>query len=259
MPSEDGVSARTGSRSPRRREDGVLEASDQQKIHDGFMERLSVQRAYLEKILEQRPPPPSGPPRGLAAGLAAGLSVEITRALLFSTGGAGGAVAHPWRALAAPFACVAAALRLFSQLMPEKVHECACERYCAVMAEESVNQSLAPVEALLEAAHAMGLPARSVSSGVESLQAMVRQEPVVCCAVLEGYIGVLEHPETGEEVEHEIGQHCMMVTGGDITGPSYVVFDPWGGPGGGGEVTHWRGDDLAHAAVVSWVELAPPS
>ena len=30
----------------------------------------------------------------------------------------------------------------------------------------------------------------------------------------------------------QVGAHCVMIVGGDLSGPSFVVFDPWGSQGG---------------------------
>jgi len=229
---------------------------------------LRSQRAFLEQFL--RPAPGAFEQRLRAAPreLAAGMPLEAARLLLLGGRGPGVGCADvekpPWCAreseagggdgcFPAHLACVAIALRLFAVLLPgqAELHNGACERLCtstACLAGSSAT-------ALFEAAHAARLAVRAVSSGVESLAAMVQNRPVACCVVLEAYVGVLEDPSTGEEFEEEVGLHCVMVLGGDISGPSYVVYDPWGPSGG--EVAYWSLHDFDRASPSAWVELTP--
>jgi len=86
---------------------------------------------------------------------------------------------------------------------------------------------------------------------------MVQGRPVACCGLLEDYVGVLDDPETGEEMEEQVGTHCVLILGGDLLGPSYVVFDPWGI--GGGQVAYWSGHDVGKAGPAAWIQLAPPA
>lgn len=212
------------------------------------MGQLRLQSSYLQQFLQPREPPKGGLPSAPAE-FAAGLPLDAAEALLL-LGPQGG---PPWRGLPAPLACAAAAVRLFARLLPAHFPEDACERLCQRLA---MGAEAAPVgDALAAAALTAGLSARPVNEPVECLQAMVRGKPVGCCAVLEDYVGVLEEAETGEEVEEEVGKHAVLVVGGDLSGPSYVVFDPYGAKGG--ELLHWSAHDLEKAAPSAWVELSP--
>ncbi|CAK0823262.1 unnamed protein product, partial [Prorocentrum cordatum] len=124
-------------------------------------------------------------------------------------------------------------------------------------ARPGATRAGARVEGVVEAAAGCGLEARAVSSATESLEAMLQNRPTVCCVLLEAYVGVLEDPETGEETEQEVGGHCVMVVGGDLLGPGYVAFDPWGP--GDGAVSFWSGHDAERASPLAWVELATPA
>merc|ERR1712048_1427964 len=97
--------------------------------------------------------------------------------------------------------------------------------------------------------------ARPVASATASLKVMARNKPAACCVLLDAYVGVIEDPETGEETEQDVGAHCMLVVGGDLTGPRYVVFDPWGL--GAGEISYWTAQDIEAAAPLAWIELSP--
>merc|ERR1712154_384746 len=112
-----------------------------------------------------------------------------------------------------------------------------------------------PVSAIEEGANPWGLTARRVPTAEESLKAMVQNRPAACCIFLEAYVGVLEYPETGEELEQEVGNHCLLVVGGDLLGPNYVTFDPFGMRGG--EVCFWSAHNVKSAAPTAFVELSP--
>mmetsp|Transcript_159574 Transcript_159574/g.488318 ORF Transcript_159574/g.488318 Transcript_159574/m.488318 type:complete len:275 (-) Transcript_159574:50-874(-) len=256
---------RTGSRSPRRGAAAEPEAWEDvrpesapwelmpEQCEERFMGQLRLQSSYLEQFL--RPPAPvsdsaasRGPPE-----LAAGLPLEAARALVFLGPQPAG---PPWQGLPAPLACVAAALRLFSRLMPGRIPDDACEGLCARLAAAAAAGEVAATEAaLVEAAASGGLAAEPVAEPRECLEAMVRGRPSACCALLEGYVGVLEDAETGEELEKEVGSHCVLIVGGDLSGPSYVVFDPWGL--NGGEAAYWSAHDTKAAAPAAWIQLSP--
>ncbi|CAK0823260.1 unnamed protein product, partial [Prorocentrum cordatum] len=124
-------------------------------------------------------------------------------------------------------------------------------------ARPGATRAGARVEGVVEAAAGCGLEARAVSSATESLEAMLQNRPTVCCVLLEAYVGVLEDPETGEETEQEVGGHCVMVVGGDLLGPGYVAFDPWGP--GDGAVSFWSGHLATPAGPAAPAQPAPPA
>mmetsp|Transcript_82274 Transcript_82274/g.156385 ORF Transcript_82274/g.156385 Transcript_82274/m.156385 type:complete len:272 (+) Transcript_82274:81-896(+) len=215
--------------------------------YEGFMGQLRTQRAFLEQFLYPDPPPQNGPrgPRELAAGM----PLEAARALLMRPGPTG----LPWQELPAHLACVAMALRLFALLLPGQVGEDACELFCKKSHSDAAGGIAA--ERLLEVALAAGLSASRVSSAAESLKAMAKNHPVVCCGILEDYVAVLADPISGEEAEQEVGHHCIMVVGGDLLGASFVVFDPWGPQGG--EFVYWSAHEADKASPTAWIQLAP--
>lgn len=219
--------------------------------YQGFMGQLRTQRAFLEQFLYPDPPPQNGPrgPRELAAGM----PLEAARALLMRPGPTG----LPWQDLPAHLACAAMALRLFALLLPGQVAEDASERFCVQRCSDAASgtEQRPVAEELLESALAAGLSASRVSSAAESLKAMARNCPVVCCGILEDYVAVVADSMSGEETEQEVGQHCIMVVGGDLLGPSFVVFDPWGPKGG--EFAYWSGPEADQASPTSWIQLAP--
>lgn len=262
---------RGGSRSPRR-------GGDDQELVEGYVEgrghelpdwnvaglpppdsrgpsslvgQLKSQREFLEQFVRQNPLVDHEPaPREFSAGL----PLEAARSLLLGPGG-DGIAPQPWHGLPAHIACLAAATRLFAALLAQQAHEELCGSLCAAAASRGVQSEKPDPSCIFEGADAWKLVASAVSQATDSLQTMVRNQPVACCALLEDYVGVLEDRETGEEGEVEVGAHCVMVVGGDLSGPSFVVFDPWGSEGG--EVAYWSLHDLQKASPTAWVELAP--
>lgn len=220
------------------------------------MGQFATQRAYLEQVLKARPDPTSRASQ-VPRELAAGLPMEAARALLFLGPEVDGV---PWQGAPAGSACIAAALRLFARLLPSKVDEDACAHFCVGISRPLHGQgfpscSVSAAEAFEAEASTWGFNTRRVPSAANSLKAMVRNRPVACCVLLKAYIGVLEDPETGEELEQEVGEHCLLLVGGDLLGPSYVAFDPFGLRGG--EVSHWSAHGLEAASPAAWVELSP--
>jgi len=134
------------------------------------------------------------------------------------------------------------------------MEEGTCDELCARLATWG-GQAMDSGATLLEAANACGLVARAVSSPTDSLRAMVSGKLVACCVFLEAYVAVVNDPETGEEVEQDVGAHSVLVVGGDLFSPNYVVFDPWGSRGG--HAAYWTGHDATLASPTCWVELAP--
>lgn len=266
----EGRRSSEASRSPRGREhhdeDGEAEDPDMPEwagngpspVERKFMGQLGNQRAFLEQVLNPGQPPKGWqqqpPPREMAAGV----PLDAAQALLLLGPEPDGVPC--WRGAPAEVACIAAALRLFGRLMPGKLDEQACGRFVAKEgqacgAPQPSRESRAIAESLESAASSWGLDARRVPTAAESLKAMVKNRPTVCCVVLEAYVGVLEDPETGEELEQEVGSHCLMVIGGDLLGPSFVTFDPFGLRGG--EVSFWSGHSVKAAAPAVWIELSP--
>lgn len=218
------------------------------------MGQLSQQRAFIEQVMKPGAPG-GGQQRPPLKEMAAGLPLDAARALLLLGPEPGGVPC--WQGMPAEAACFAAALRLFGRLLPGRLDEEACGRFAAAQrpsgGEPRPHGTI--VEELEEAATSWGLVAQRVPSAAGSLKTMVKGRPAACCAILEAYVGVLEDPATGEEVEQEVGGHCLLVVGGDLLGPSYVTFDPFGLRGG--EVSFWSGHDVQAAAPVAWVELSP--
>jgi len=240
-------------------------------VERSFMGHLNSHKAFLEQVLKTSQPSAVAPGAGQPAckEMAAGLPIEAARALVLLGPEPDGG---PWRGLPAELACLAAALRLFARLMEGRAgapDEGDCGRCCAaargqsdlpaaalaLLQSDCSSSSDARAERLEAAAGAFGFEVRRVASASESLKAMVAGRPVVCCGLLQAYVGVLEDPETGEELEQEVGGHCLMVVGGDLLGPSYVTFDPFGLSCG--EVAHWSASNLEAASPVAWVELSP--
>jgi len=222
-------------------------------VERSFMGQLSHQRAYLEQVFKPEPPPPADgqpPPKKLAAGM----PLDAARALVMLGPEPNGVPC--WQGMPAEAACLAAALRLFGRLLPGKLDEEACGRF--VMAERFAADKRPQrdaVSAIEEGAALWGLTAQRVPTAEESLKAMVRNRAAACCIFLESYVGVLEDPQTGEELEEEVGNHCLLVVGGDLLGPNFVTFDPYGLSGG--EVSFWSAHNVKNAAPVAYVELCP--
>lgn len=256
---------KSGSRSPRRctnnRNAGEMSTNtDMQQCNaidgadlvemDEPMGQLRFQRSYLEHFLQPSPPPIAA--RGpVLREMAAGLPIEAARTFIF-TGPE--LVGVPWKGLPPQLACFAATLRLFSRLLPGCIHEAACERFCSGHCLQNCSPQ-SPSESLHELASEWGLISSSVMSATESLKAMIKNQLVVCCICLEDYIGVVTDPETGVEAEQDVGTHCVMVVGGDLFGPNYVTFDPWGL--NGGELVYWSAHNAQAASPTAWIELAP--
>eukprot|EP00931_Biecheleriopsis_adriatica_P051609 TRINITY_DN29959_c0_g1_i1.p1 TRINITY_DN29959_c0_g1~~TRINITY_DN29959_c0_g1_i1.p1 ORF type:complete len:274 (+),score=59.85 TRINITY_DN29959_c0_g1_i1:24-845(+) len=258
-----GYAGRSGSRSPRRDQEDEDEAEAEhpdapgpdglpRNFKGGFSAQMQMQRDFLAGFMR-----PDMQTAGLGGAksstapkeAAAGLPVEPAQVLLLSPGPG---PATPWSGLPAHVACVAATLRLFARLLPGRVSETACDELCkshGVSAETSDAQ-----EQILSLAQTWGLEAKLVASAVEPLEGMVRNRPATCCVILEDYVGVLEDPETREEAEQEVGKHCVLIVGGDLLGPTYVTFDPWGAASG--EVSHWPDHAAKSASPVAWVELS---
>lgn len=211
--------------------------------------QLRLQRAYLEQVLNPGPPP-DGHCEKAPRELAAGLPPQAAEVLLLCHG-------HdpaPWRGLGGDAACLVAALLLFDRLVPGRLSPDACERLSRHFA--GARSASGRVEGFLEAAASCGLESHAAACATESLQAMLKNRPAACCALLRSYVGVVEDPDTGEESEQEVGAHCVMVVGGDLLGPSFVTFDPWGL--GNGAISFWSLRDMEQAEVLGLVEVAPP-
>merc|ERR1719265_2677352 len=150
---------------------------------------------------------------------AAGVPLEAARALLL--GQEGSESRQPWQGLPSHVACLAVASRLFAALLPEQGQQGACERLCAaaVSSDAGIDATTPSSAAVFEAAAAWQLSSTAASRPTDSLEAMVRNEPVAVCVPLDDYVAVLENPETGEEVEEEVGKHCIMFVGGDLSVP----------------------------------------
>ncbi|CAE7364212.1 unnamed protein product, partial [Symbiodinium necroappetens] len=97
----------------------------------------------------------------------------------------------------------------------------------------------------------------SARASIEGEKDMVKNRMTACCVLLESYVGVIEDEHTGEELEEEVGSHCVLVVGGDLLGPNYVTFDPWGLRGG--EVSLWQSHSMAAASPLGWVQLSLPA
>lgn len=257
---------RAGSRSPRRGEDEEVEAEGYVEGQgpevpdwDGaglpppggkshFVGQMRSTASFLEKFMNGPPKDTLEPaPREFYAGI----PLEAARGLLLGPADA----PRPWLGLPAHVACLAAASRLFDVLLPQQAEEGLCERLCALAASAGSMDESPSASCLFEAASSWKLTASAASQATDSLQAMVRGKPVACCVVLDDYVAVLEDAETGEEAEEEVGAHCVMVIGGDLSGPNFVVFDPWGAQGG--VVVFWGLHELEKAAPSAWVELVP--
>mmetsp|Transcript_51634 Transcript_51634/g.102611 ORF Transcript_51634/g.102611 Transcript_51634/m.102611 type:complete len:278 (-) Transcript_51634:38-871(-) len=257
---------RQGSRSPRRQlaqGETTLEQPEAIEIDEWeglgpepcnkLKTHFSIHKAFLSQFMQPRHDPPQQ--KTPIPEMAAGLSLEAAVVLLFAGPKAS---LWPWAGLPAHLACLAASLRLFCRLLPpghgRQVDEGVCDELCARLATWS-GQATDSGASVLEAANACGLVARAVPSPTESLRAMVNGRLVACCGILEAYVAVVDDPETGEELEQEVGAHAVLVVGGDLLSPNYVVFDPWGPRGG--HVAYWSGHDATLASPIGWVELAP--
>mmetsp|Transcript_10909 Transcript_10909/g.19450 ORF Transcript_10909/g.19450 Transcript_10909/m.19450 type:complete len:272 (+) Transcript_10909:48-863(+) len=250
--------ARSGSRSPRREQpededpdadpDGPAPDGLPQNFKGGFSEQMRLQRDFLAQFMRHSPAPEKTQRSSAPKEAAAGLPVEAAQFLLLSPGPG---PATPWMGLPPHVACLAATLRLFARLLPGRVSETACDDLCRNFKASGLCAS----EELLEMVGSWGFDAKPVASAVEPLEAMVKGQPTTCCVFLESYVGVLEDPETHEEMEQEVGNHCVMIVGGDLLGPNYVTFDPWGPTGG--EVAMWPDHVVKTAAAVAWVQLNP--
>eukprot|EP00933_Yihiella_yeosuensis_P069838 TRINITY_DN7688_c4_g1_i1.p1 TRINITY_DN7688_c4_g1~~TRINITY_DN7688_c4_g1_i1.p1 ORF type:complete len:276 (-),score=56.55 TRINITY_DN7688_c4_g1_i1:103-837(-) len=229
-----------------------------QPPHGGFSKQLRDQRDFLSQFMRpdaasasssSRESAPSAP-REAAAGLP-----PSAAKVLITTQPPG--TPMPWRGLPASHACLAATLRLFSRLVPNQGNEDLCGRFCQSMAE--LQQKSVPghgtAEQLLELASDWSLQARMAVDAIDSLEAMVKSQMTACCLFLDSYVGVLEDPETGDESEQEVGNHCVLIVGGDLLGPNYVVFDPWGPTDG--EVSLWPDHAAKTASPSAWVDLKP--
>ena len=187
-----------------------------------------------------------GPPTHLPEA-AAGLPLEAAEVLLLQPGPG---PARPWCGRSAAVACLAATQRLFARLLPGKVSEGACDEVCQLPSE---GAELGTAQ-FMELAQRCGLAAEKVCSPVEVLDEMLKSRLSACCVLLESYVGVLE--EAGEEVEQDVGFHCLLIVGGDLLGPTYVTFDPWGPAAG--EVSLWQDHALKSAKPVGYVQLTVP-
>ena len=231
---------RSGSRSPRGKDE--IEADPEFDFKGGFSEQMKMQRDFLEQFMK---PQCVGSPTVLPEA-AAGLPLEAADVLLLK---AGPGVARPWQGRPAVVACLAAAQRLFARLMPGKVSETACDELC-----QSWQGEIGNTAQLIEVARRCGLGAEKVCSPVEVLDEMLKNRLSACCVLLESYVGVLE--EAGEEVEQDVGSHCLLIVGGDLLGPTYVTFDPWGPTAG--EVSLWPEHAVKSAKPVGFVQLMLP-
>eukprot|EP00438_Fugacium_kawagutii_P026900 Skav209546 [mRNA] locus=scaffold2497:166208:166981:+ [translate_table: standard] len=240
---------RSGSRSPRgkdaleadlRADKGVEEdfGGFHEEMKGGFSEQMKMQRDFLAQFMK---PEISSNPTILPEA-AAGLPLEAAQVLLLQ---AGPGPARPWQGRPAAVACLAAAHRLFARLLPGKVAETSCDDVCQAAGD------IWTATQLIEVAQKSGLAARSVTSPVEVLDQMLKSRLSACCVLLDSYVGVLE--ESGEEVEQEVGTHCLLVVGGDLLGPTYVTFDPWGPSLG--EVSLWQEHAVRSAGPVGFVQL----
>ncbi|CAE8629610.1 unnamed protein product [Polarella glacialis] len=220
---------------------------------------MRTQKDYLMQFMRPGGPSSSSKASNAPPEASAGLPPEAARVLLLSPGPG---PSTPWCGLPAEYACLAATLRLFTRLgCAEQVDETACDRLCSTLAGDPIRGGAEGVDrsqresSFLELAAAWGLDARPVASAIEPLEAMVKGRPTTCCIFLDAYVGVLEDPETGEESEQEVGSRCVLIIGGDLLGPTFVAFDPWGTAGG--EVSLWPDHAAQAASPLSWVVLSP--
>lgn len=264
------VMARSGSRSPRRtdaqEDETELEDAEPalgpdglpENFKGGFSPQMRMQKDFLAGFTRQWQEPPNSKSSAASAPpeAAAGLPVESAQVLVLSPGPG---PPTPWSGLPSHAACLAATLRLFARLLRNQVSETACDDFCNAFRQKSLEtactSSLSSQEELLELADAWGFEARPVPSAIETLDGMVLHRPATCCIFLDAYVGVLEDPDTGEEVEQEVGSHCILILGGDLFGPTYVIFDPWGPACG--EVSLWPDHAVKSASPAAWIELCP--
>merc|ERR1712008_32472 len=223
------------------------------ELSSNWKTQFSMQKAFLSQFMQPRQQSPQQ--KTPLPEMAAGLGLDAAVVLLFAGPKAS---LWPWAGLPAHLACLAASLRLFCRLLPPgrggQMDEGTCDELCARLSTLDV-QAMDSGAALLAAASACGLVARAVPSPTDSLRAMVSGKLVACCGFLEAYVAVVNDPETGEELEQEVGTHAVLVVGGDLFSPNYVVFDPWGPRGG--HAAYWSGHDATLASPTCWVELAP--
>ena len=279
---------RSGSRSPRRTDaqEDETELEDAEAalgpdglpvdFKGGFSAQMRMQRDFLAGFTRQWQEPPNCKSSAASAPreAAAGLPVEAAQVLVLSQGPG---PPTPWSGLPSHAACLAATLRLFAELLRNQVKETACDEFCNRFRQKSFETactsqreelcqaavdrkppspfSPSSQEALLELADTWGFEARPVPSAIETLDGMVLHRPATCCIFLDAYVGVLEDPDTGEEVEQEVGSHCILILGGDLLGPTYVIFDPWGPSCG--EVSLWPHHAVQSASPAAWIELCP--
>mmetsp|Transcript_45618 Transcript_45618/g.108575 ORF Transcript_45618/g.108575 Transcript_45618/m.108575 type:complete len:273 (+) Transcript_45618:68-886(+) len=268
------MAPRPGSRSPRRGAEEMSDEADQflpevpewegagapppsegqQGEPAGFSAQMKAQKKFLEQFLKK---PVVVEQTEVHREFAAGLPLEVAEMLLASTASSSGAL--PWQGLPAHHACAAAALALLAQLVPQQVAAPACERYCTSARQSMTGSSMSiePVAAVVEALQEGALPleAEPVAEGLHSVHKMVENKPTMCCLFLDNYVAVLEDDVSGEETEEEVGAHCLLVFGGDLSGPRYCVYDPWGDKGG--SCSYWSAHEVKQAGPIAWLELRP--
>lgn len=256
------VMARSGSRSPRRKdiEEDETEIDDAEpalgpdglpaNFKGGFSAQMRMQRDFLAGFTRQwqEPSDPKSSAASAPREAAAGLPVEAAQFLVLSPGPG---PSTPWSGLPSHAACLAATLRLFARLLRNQVSETACDDFCNAYRASNLSAQ----NQLVELADAWGFEARPVASAIATLDGMVLNRPAACCIFLDSYVGVMEDPDTGEEVEQEVGSHCILILGGDLLGPTYVMFDPWGPTCG--EVSLWPHHGVQSASPAAWIELCP--
>merc|ERR1712066_842755 len=100
----------------------------------------------------------------------------------------------PWQGLPSAHACLAAALQLFSQLLPGKVDSSACAKFCdscRLEQEGAMDVASLPHEVFMDLALTWGFTAKLVQSAVNSVKGMAKNRPSVCCIFFESYVGVV--------------------------------------------------------------------
>jgi len=237
------------------------------------MGQFKHQKAFLEQVMKLQTEAP--PQKTSIAEAAAGLPLEAAQALILLGPETEGLVKVPWQGLPYDLSCLAAASRMFSRLVPS-LGEAKCSSLCSALRGSDVPPAIAevlaagqspsspsgsplPVDlrhaALETAAVSSGFELQQVSSPIESLKAMLKGKPTACCVLLENYIAVVEDPMTGMEDEKEVGASCILIVGGDLLGPSFVAFDPFGESGG--EVNYWSMPDLENSKPAAYLQLSP--
>eukprot|EP00913_Durusdinium_trenchii_P027812 g26078.t2 len=166
-----------------------------------FAQGENEQHIRLDFFDGQRPPPKGTTSGSCLPEAAAGLPLDAAQFLVLRPGPG---PSTPWRALPASTACLAATLRLFARLVPKQsvplVAGDACEELCR---RDVGALGAASPEALMELAERNGLASNMVASPVESLEEMLKNRLAACCVWLDSYVGVLEDPSSGEELEEE--------------------------------------------------------